>query len=105
MKRREFLITTSLAGASSYSFAWLTDCHQNKQEGNISFLLEKTRSSMLFARPADGHTLNVSPPGFCWYPATGASAYIIRILEDPGKILYEKNTGIGPPARYCTRSW
>ncbi len=96
MKRREFLITTSLAGASSYSLAWLTGCHQNKQEGNISFLSEKTSSSMLFPRPFDGHTLNISPPGFCWYPAPGASDYIIRITDDSGKILYEKHTGKGP---------
>lgn len=96
MKRREFLITTSLAGASSYSFSWLTGGYQNGQDDNISFLKDKTRQSMLFPRPIDGHSLNVSPPGFCWYPAPGASDYIIRILEDPGKILYEKNTGIGP---------
>ncbi|MCK5463624.1 MAG: DUF4962 domain-containing protein, partial [Bacteroidales bacterium] len=96
MKRREFIITSSLAGASSYSLAWLPGCHQNKQEGNISFLSEKTSSSMLFPRPLDGHTLNISPPGFCWYPAPGASDYIIRISDDSGKILYEKSTGRGP---------
>ena len=51
---------------------------------------------MLFPRPLDGHTLNISPPGFCWYPAPGASDYIIRISDDSGKILYEKSTGRGP---------
>jgi len=96
MKRREFLTTSSLAGAGFYSFAWLPDFHQIRQGSSISFLSEKARSSMLFPRPFDGHTLNISPPGFCWYPAPGASDYIIRILNETEKILYEKKTGTGP---------
>lgn len=96
MKRRAFLITTSLAGAGSYSFTWLTGASQTMQKNNISFLKEKSRPSMLFPRPYDGHTLPISPPGFCWYPAPGASDYILRITDEAGKILYEKLTGKGP---------
>ncbi len=96
MKRRDFLITTSLAGASSYSFTWLTGTYQTRQEKNISFLKDKTSPSMLFPRPLDNHTLKISPPGFCWYPAPGASDYILRISDEAGKILYEKHTGTGP---------
>ena len=91
MKRREFLITTSLASANPYSFDWLTGDYKSRQENNISFLVERSSQGMLFPRPPDGHSLNISPPGFCWYPAPGASDYIIRISDDVGKILYEKH--------------
>jgi hypothetical protein len=96
MKRREFIVTTSLAGAGSYSMAWLKDGQRHSPGGNISFLREKTDQRMLFPRPPDGHRLDISPPGFCWYPAEGASDYVIRILNDSGKIIYEKPTGADP---------
>lgn len=96
MKRRAFIITTSLASANPYFFDWLTGDYKSRQENNISFLVEKSSQGMLFPRPPDGHSLNISPPGFCWYPAPGASDYIIRISDVTGKILYEKRTGPGP---------
>jgi hypothetical protein len=96
MKRRAFIITTSLASANPYSFDWLTGDYKSRLENNISFLVEKSSQDMLFPRPPDGHSLNISPPGFCWLPAPGASDYIIRIADDTGKILYEKRTGLDP---------
>ncbi len=60
------------------------------------FLTEKTRDSMLFPRPLDGATVQITPPGLTWLPAEGAADYRVEIRGDGGAPVYEKVVGADP---------
>ena len=60
------------------------------------FLTEKSRDAMLFPRPLDGATVQISPPGLTWLPAEGADGYRVEIRRDGGGLVYEKNVGSDP---------
>lgn len=56
-----------------------------------------------YPRPLDGQTLDVSPPGFCWWPAArrGEVRYRLKILDSAGKTAYE-SPAIDDPAHVPT---
>jgi hypothetical protein len=64
-----------------------------------------------YPRPLDGQTLDVSPPGFCWWPAAkhgdvryrltildaaGRSAYLSPVIDDPAHV----PTAVLPAGKY-----
>ena len=62
----------------------------------MAFLQEKSRDSMLFPRPIDGISVNITPPGLAWLPAEEASGYRIEIHNASGTLIYNKNVGKDP---------
>lgn len=44
-----------------------------------------------YPRPLEGETLDVSPPGFCWWPAgkRGEIRYRLKVADAAGRIAYE----------------
>ena len=51
---------------------------------------------MLFPCPYDGATVEITPPGFAWLPAEGASGYRVEIRDGGGSMVYEKAMGSDP---------
>ena len=62
----------------------------------MKFLTDKTRDSMLFPRPLDGVTVQITPPGLAWLPAEDASGYRVEIRKDGGGLVYESTIGADP---------
>lgn len=108
MKRRHFLITTGAAGAGLA--AGVPDGLAAVSKQRMEFLKEQSRDSMLFPRPLDGAEVKITPPGFAWMPAKGASTYRIEIHKKDGGLVYNKIIGKDPghlpdvvlePGKYC----
>jgi len=62
----------------------------------MKFLTDRINDAMLFARPADGAVVQISPPGLTWLPAEGASSYRVEIRNSNRAAVYKKNTGSNP---------
>jgi len=67
----------------------------NKKNDSFKFLKERAEK-MLFPFPAEGESVDVSPPGFSWLPVIGASNYHLVILTSERKVIYEKDVGADP---------
>jgi len=62
----------------------------------MGFLTERTDNAMLFPRPVDGATVEISPPGLAWLPADGASSYRVEISDAAGGTVHDADTGPHP---------
>ncbi len=62
----------------------------------MRFMTERTDNAILFPCPADGATVEVTPPGLAWLPAAGASGYRVEVRDRRGTLVYEKATGSDP---------
>jgi len=62
----------------------------------MTFATERTHNAILFPCPADGATVEISPPGLAWLPAEGASGYRVEIREAGASVVYEKAEGKDP---------
>ncbi len=50
----------------------------------------------LIPQPEPGLVIQITPPGFCWLPASEAVDYRLRIQDDAGRLVYESQTGPDP---------
>lgn len=94
MDRRTFIKTTGAVGlglgwGGSYSIL-------EGKEAGMAFLTEKSEDRMLFPRPLDGISVNITPPGFAWLPAEGVAQYRVEIRRAGGDVVYKKEVGKDP---------
>ena len=94
MKRRTFLRTAAAGLALPMWNGWVLGA--DRPAGTpLEFLRERTEG-MVIPRPEPGIAVDVSPPGFVWLPAQGATDYRLRIQSGAGSSVYEALTGSDP---------
>jgi hypothetical protein len=101
MKRRTFLSTLTIAGLGIAvdPFSVGPARPPFRATPPIEFLTERTDGSMVFPKPGEGATVDLSPPGFVWLPAEGAAGYRIEIRNARDNIVYEHELGAHPEHR------
>jgi hypothetical protein len=89
MKRRNFLTSTTVAGAGLVFAPF--NLKAINQNNDFTFLTEKGNPHMIFPRPLNGLKVGITPPGLAWYPAPEANAYRVEIKNEKGRIAYQKD--------------
>ena len=89
LNRRQFL-GRSLAGLSLPLWNGWVFGAESANGGEAPQWLAERVFGMVFPRPEPGVTVGITPPGFAWLPATDAADYELRIQDDGGRLLCQR---------------